>query len=486
MGPPPGRERKVFMRSAPARVVVLSLFLVLLSSMVLAQVAGQNIDMVSGTSFPGGYPFLQRQNEPSIAVSTRNPSHLLAGANDYRTVDLAIALAAADPDSKVTGDAWLGVFKSFDNGRTWRSTLLPGCRYAIPECQGSPVTSSNYEAGADPLVRAGSNGMFYYSAIAFDRNRNRGVYFVSRFIDDNNREGYRDDLKSNNDTIRYLGAAVVDQGNPGQFLDKPWIAVDIPRAGASTCSIPASGNGPAQSFPGGHVYAAYSRFTGGGNSSQIYLTASTDCGVTWSRPVRVNEGNAKVQGASIAIDPASGAVYVAWRRFQRDAGQVDSIQIVKSTDGGGSFSHPVTISNILPFDLTGTAYGFRNLSFPSIAVDADGRVYAAWSARQTFYGDARVMLSVSADGSSWPAPQIVETPQPLNDMSQMFPVLIQPGLGHQIMPSISIANGKVAILYYSLYEDATAGTLLCPPGSLCNSITQRLGYRQPARKQSAR
>src|SRR5260370_8994217 len=48
---------------------------------------GQNVNMVSGTKWPGGDPFLQRQNEPSIAVSTRNAQHLLAGANDYRTVD---------------------------------------------------------------------------------------------------------------------------------------------------------------------------------------------------------------------------------------------------------------------------------------------------------------------------------------------------------------------------------------------------------------
>src|SRR6266481_6363124 len=82
---------------------------------------GQNVNMVSGTKWPGGDPFLQRQNEPSIAVSTRNPQHLLAGANDYRSVDI--------PNPNATderGDAWLGVFKSLDGGATWGSTLLPG------------------------------------------------------------------------------------------------------------------------------------------------------------------------------------------------------------------------------------------------------------------------------------------------------------------------------------------------------------------------
>ncbi len=53
------------------------------------QSAGDSVNMVSGTGWTNGDPFLQRQNEPSLAVSTRNTLHLLGGANDYRSVDIA-------------------------------------------------------------------------------------------------------------------------------------------------------------------------------------------------------------------------------------------------------------------------------------------------------------------------------------------------------------------------------------------------------------
>src|SRR2546427_10693043 len=64
-----------------------------------------NVNMVSGTQWPTGDPFLQRQNEPSMAVSTRNPMHILAGSNDYRSVDLELVLSGGAE----TGDSWLGL-----------------------------------------------------------------------------------------------------------------------------------------------------------------------------------------------------------------------------------------------------------------------------------------------------------------------------------------------------------------------------------------
>ena len=71
-----------------------------------APTPGQNVNMVSGTTWPYGDPFLERQDEPSLAVSTRNPLHLLAGANDYRTVDLN--LPEAEPGEITTTSAPIG------------------------------------------------------------------------------------------------------------------------------------------------------------------------------------------------------------------------------------------------------------------------------------------------------------------------------------------------------------------------------------------
>src|SRR5207248_11566802 len=76
-------------------------------------IAGPNVNMVSGTTWPDGDPFLQRQNEPSVAVSTRNPLHPLAGANDYRTVALSLVV------SDEPGDGWLGVFTVNGGGPGW-------------------------------------------------------------------------------------------------------------------------------------------------------------------------------------------------------------------------------------------------------------------------------------------------------------------------------------------------------------------------------
>src|ERR671918_702035 len=149
------------------RIVALSVLVLSALVTAQAQIPGQNVNMVSGTMWPGGDPFLQRQNEPSMAVSSRNPLHILAGANDYRTVDLP-----GLPDGGVTGDAWLGLFTSTNGGGRWTSTLVPGYpQDSSPEGMSSPI--KGLQAGADAVVKPGSHGLFYYGGLAFNRGENQ-------------------------------------------------------------------------------------------------------------------------------------------------------------------------------------------------------------------------------------------------------------------------------------------------------------------------
>jgi hypothetical protein len=272
---------------------------------------GPNVNMVAGTTWPDGDPFLQRQNEPSIAVSTRNPLHLLAGANDYRTVDLP-----GLPEGKETGDAWLGVFRSVDGGGSWKSTLVRG----YPQDQTGVSPLHGYEAAADPVVRAGTHGLFYYSGIVFDRSLQRSAAFVARFMDLNNETV---------EPIRYINTVLVDSFNAGEaFIDKPWLEVDIPRAGAQSVSlnVPQGSSTVSQTVQCGKVYMAWAEITGQGPAlrTRIMFSHSADCGGTWSNPVAISLSNTVGQGATIAIAPASGRVYVAWRQFR--SATVDCVQ----------------------------------------------------------------------------------------------------------------------------------------------------------------
>src|SRR5215472_2695718 len=424
-----------------------------------AQVPGANVNMVSGTQWPGGDPYLQRQNEPTMAVSSRNAVHLLAAANDYRTVDIPFPPDSGDE----TGDAWLGVFKSTDSGQTWQSSLLPG----YPQDQSTIGLASPLKAFAvatDPTVRAGTHGMFYYSGLAFNRGDNApSAVFVARFQDQNN--------KGNGNPFSYLSAALVDNGNTGQFLDKPGLAVDAPRpgtaVGAATCTV----NGG--TFTSGNVYLVYSVFLGNqpqnNPHSQINFVKSADCGATWSKPVKLSESYTLNQGTVAVIDPGTGALYVAWRQVAT-VNQPDAILYVVSNDGGHSFSKGAaafTFPAGSAFDQSSSATAFRTIALPSLAVDNTGRVYLAFSQRgMGAFASARIMVSTLARGSSsWTTPYVADP--------------TATGPGHQFLPAFTSGWGKLMLIFYDLRDDSTAGRLQCPGGTTCRSIQDFAETRVP-------
>ncbi len=302
--------------TALVSVSLLLSFSIVASAQDTSLIAGQNINMVSGTEWPDGDPFLQRQNEPSIGVSTRNELHLMGGSNDYRTVDLP-----GLPEGKTTGDSWLSTYFSYDGGGRWTSTLLPGYpQDTSTEGMNSPLKTAimdGYEASADPVIRPGTHGLFYYSGIAFTRGDSPpSAGFVATYIDLNNDE--------RGDTVKYVRTVLFDQNDDGSsFIDKPWIAVDKPRGAATRIiAVPTDSGSINQEVQCGNLYVGYARIQGEGNealSSQIMFSRSEDCGESFSTPIELSSPGTINQGAYVAVDPGSGRVQVAWRQFENAA-----------------------------------------------------------------------------------------------------------------------------------------------------------------------
>jgi Tol biopolymer transport system component len=427
------------MPRTPAPVALLVVIgVTLVSPAALAQVPGPNVNMVSGTSWPGGDPFLQRQNEPSIAVSSRNALHLMAGANDYRTVDLP-GLPGYE-----TGDAWLGIFTSLDGGQTWRSSLLTGYpQDTSPVGVKSPL--KGFASAADPTMRAGADGLFFFSGIVFNRGEGGlSRVFVARFIDRNDETQVSD--TNSLGPILYLGTSIVEPGTSGQFVDKPYLAVDIPRSKDKSVKI----DGLSRKV--GKVYVAYTiiQGTAPNEHTKVLVARSVDGGGTFQAPVKLTETLSVNQGATIAIAPVTGTVHVAWRVVRKlDAyGKVlqpDAIYAAKSTDGGVTFTNPVLVSKITPFEQGTTPVSFRTTMYPTLAVDGAGRAYLAWAS----FGDngrTRIVVSTSPDGLKWSTPSYASP----SEMPASSP-------GHQLMPALTFAGGRLMLLYYDLREDHTAG-----------------------------
>ncbi len=499
INPPFVRSKNLRALRRVQRIALLSAALCLAATVpARAQVSGQNVNMVSGTNWTNGDPFLQRQNEPSIAASSRNSAHLLAGANDYRTVDLPGLLGIDE-----RGDAWLGLFKSFDAGRRWQSTLLPGFPLdGSIEGLASPI--HGFQAASDPTVRAGSNGLFYYTGIAYNRGTNPlSAVFIARYIDLNNKENGSATAENGSitnlaprDTIKYIDTQIIGRGTPNVFLDKPWLAVDIPR-GNSTCtfSVNQDGRTVTQTIPAGPVYVTATSFVGTGakQSSLILFRRSLDCGSTWSVPAILSQndellGDAEHQGTVIAIDPSvpssqPATIYVAWRRFGNlnDPDDAPAIFVARSTDGGRSWADPAAIVLFpkscvktplgagCPYDQEFTAASFRSNGYPAMTVDAQGKVYVAWSQRDA-NGDGKIMMGVSPNGKFFQAGSVaqVDVGPVTDDNGTSFSNLS--GRGSQLMPSLGFAGGKLTLVYYDLRQDHTTGTFVPAPDPACDPL----------------
>jgi hypothetical protein len=362
------------------------------------------------------------QNEPSVAVDPTDSQIMVAGSNDY----------CAEIENG-SGNLWTGYYRSADGGGTWSNSLVPG--YPADESDdglASPAHGSCAAAG-DPTQSFDGEGTLYYGFICFNRVQptNGSIYLAS--YDDHGADYVR--------TVR------IARGTPstwGLFQDKINIAVDQ-STGEDTS---------------GNVYVAWARYSGQAVNNNVWFTRSTDGGQTFSKPFRLTGGQAEEQFADVGIGP-DGAVYVTYREIAHQKSTENRVRIVRSTDGGQTFSAPATVADIVPFDSTdfgpdtcgdgpfacdnGLTYA-RFSSLSAVAADEDG-VHVVWSARNES-GQAKIFARNSPDGLDWS-----------DDAHQLDTVED----GHQFFPDITSGGGALSVIFQDSQGDPEYSPDL-PPG----------------------
>src|SRR5436189_372789 len=257
-----------------------------------------------------------RQNEPAVAVDPRDTSVLLGSSNDYCAVyNQGIAAGAVGP-------IWLGYYRSLDAGSSWTSSLVPG--YPDDKSPYAALSQARTASAGDPVIAWDGHGRAFFgsesSGDPAGTVKTVGDVFVARYRN----PGGADAADTTKDGLEYSGTSVIARGSSapnllGKFHDKTSIEAD--RTGG-VCD--------------GNVYFAWARFSGNVGQSNIYVSRSTDHGVTFSNPQQLTSQVKNVQDPSISVT-GNGNVYVTWDQGTTNSNQTEGVGVVKSTDCGATF-----------------------------------------------------------------------------------------------------------------------------------------------------
>ena len=289
-----------------------------------------------------------------------------------------------------------------------------------------PNTDSRTQG--DDAIRFDAGGRAFWSYISFQGLRVERPPVASNGIFVN---------RSADGGLSWERTTVVDHINTViPFEDKPFLSVDIEP------SSPHRGN----------LYIAWTRFSRYGSTdpretSDIYLSTSTDGGTSFSMPQRVSDrpgdavdSDGTLEGAVPAIG-TRGEVYLVW------AGP-EGLVFDKSEDGGLSFGEDRRIVETpggWDIDIPGI---LRANGMPVTAVDHSsgthrGRLYVNWVDERSGSLDVYVMAS-SDGGARWSEPvRVREDTQPSDQFLTWM--------------AVDAVDGSVNVVFYD--RDATGGSL---------------------------
>jgi len=177
------------------------------------------------------------------------------------------------------------------------------------------------------------------------------------------------------------------------LLDKQWLTVDTNAASPRK----------------GRLYVTWSDFVSppgnpnGLKAIPIYLASSSDGGATWSAGVEISASDRYNQGSQPVVEP-DGTLHVIYYSFNRKG-----LRIVTSRDGGSTWTKPSTITKMTVGGVPGIRTG-SNL--PSATVDpVTGTIYAVYQDASRDVADVLLVRSTDG-GATWSAPLMVNADPP--------------------------------------------------------------------------
>ncbi|HSN90976.1 MAG TPA: sialidase family protein [Anaeromyxobacteraceae bacterium] len=374
-------------------------------------------------------------NETAIVVNPADPDHAVGGYHSYQ-----IHFLGATVVSHVVGT----VSVTFDGGGSWREVT-------------PPVTP--YQFTGDPALAFGAGGRLWFANIA-DHEGPGGWFTAPSVVVATSDDG---GLTWTNPVTVASGMGAVSAGYSGGlvFQDKEFIAADAFAASPFA----------------GRAYVTWTsfqeRYLPVGSAFRSPITASwSDDGASWSAPREISGFgefcSAAYQGKPHECDlnqdsyptvAPNGRVYVSFENFNTPA--ENQILVVRSDDGGRSFSPPVKVTDVFDIDYPQNTDGRDTLTGCNMRVssvansaadpsDASGNtVYVVWSDNRNGSEEATntdVFLARSTDGgATW---STIAVDRAAND---------------QFYPWVSVGkDGRVDVGYMDRFP--SAGQLECKYG----------------------
>jgi hypothetical protein len=330
---------------------------------------------------------LDTQIEPDIAVNPAAPGNLVGVFQQGRFQNGA----SVDP----------GWATSFDGGKTWPyGGDAPGLTVA--------VSSGSTDGPGPPFARASD------PVTGFDR-KHKAVFLNTLSVSDAGCVQFCD------------SAAVVNiSGNGGKTFGPPVvIREDVSDPSSTSFAMNdrnwiATDNNPASPHYG-RTYAVWDQVRCAEPSctvivQPVMLSYSDDGGRSWSPAIDVTHAQpaqAHQEVGALPLIMANGDLVIVYNDVTAGAFTFfGGYAAVRSTDGGATWSDPVTITQADPYAEEGASLRAPNV--PSAAVDSDGTIWVAFQDQRFGSGRNDILLTTSTDeGQSW-SPPLNATPGEAN------------------------------------------------------------------------